>query len=598
MGSPNQTFTYDTFNFPFARLNMQSGVLYAADGFTKIGRRYIFTITGWVGGVSQADLTTKILQMQAVLKNPRKTLTISYYGDGGSTLFSYVAGQYPVTIGSDIDWGPKPGELNITRFTGGRAAMYVWTVTVNTMDSTISSDVLAVTFQWSHSVDPSGFSTRTVSGKLLLASNVIFAQKQSADYYRNVIVQAVPVTLYFKRELMEFTQSEDGRILSFSITDVEQLNTLPRPITAGHVSWMSRLHGYGEGSQLSVDYVLAGWFESSIAHGKNEMWGAVMNLTLAKFAPVIASGQVIFTERILREDVYGRNRIDFSISATVVGGALTTSNQIPGDGNAEVAAQIDLSVGLDTFGILPPGSDGDPIRIQPYGGTDGVGSGSYALAPLDHGSPYDADPQSAVTPSGGLQLESGAPPQNLQPPDPTGGNVPPSGGDPGPVGSGISDDHKKNAYVAFHEVLNYHFDNGLVRLTPKVAGEAPIIQQVRNPTLTVTQAGYSIQIGKKDDVLSFAQPPYYPWPITESYVNLTNADPISDGIHMAYKTEWRYVFLCDQVLDSNGDSAIVLPLDPRRPDITPKSVTMQQMPFGNQNSLPAGAPSIIADPKP
>jgi hypothetical protein len=457
--------------------------------------------------------------------------------------------------------------------------MYTWTCSVISMmdssnDKGLSSDVLAVTWQWSHSIDPSGFTTRTVSGKLLLDSAVV-AGGTGADFFRNVITQAIPVTLYFKRESMEFTQSEDGRVLSFSVVDVETEYTLPPPITAGHASFMSRVHGYGEAGALNVDYNLSGWFESSAAHGKNEIIAAIVALMLAKFSTV--GSNVIFTERVMREDIYGRNRIDFSISAIQPAGALAQGNDTSG-----TASNIDFNAGLQTFGIQPPGSNGVALFINPYGQTEGLGSGAWAFAP----SLYDADPSSNVTSSGGYNFNMSQQPPTVGPPGTFGGEPPTTGDQSQPVIDGISDLHGTAPFIAFHEVISYEYDNHLVQLVPKLATAMPVIQQAGVPSLITIQAGYSKQVAKSiTDIKAFGNPPAFPvslYNVQSSYVSTPNVEPIGDGVYNIYSCEWRYVFLKNA--QPTADDTQFVPFDPRRPNAaTNPTVNSQQLPFGNSN---------------
>src|SRR6185437_9755517 len=204
MGAPQNTITYGSFSFPFARLSTNTGTIYAEDGFTKVGVRYLVTVSGWIGGVSQADLQSKISNMQANLRKPRGTFIVTW-SDGGSTeLFHFfneaVSQDSP---GQDIDWGPKPGELVINRFTGGRIATYSWTLSVNVIEQLLTSDVLAVTWQFSHTVDASGFTTRTVSGKILIEGGTVQAG-QSADHYRAIVANAIPSLTWYKFESAQY----------------------------------------------------------------------------------------------------------------------------------------------------------------------------------------------------------------------------------------------------------------------------------------------------------------------------------------------------------------------------------------------------------
>src|SRR5579871_902437 len=170
MGAPVSTITYGSFTFPFTILDELSQAIYGEDGFTRVGVRKLFTITGWVGGTSQLDLETKITTMEDVLRRPRQTFIVKWNEGSGDSEFYHIFNEAASQSDTqqDMDWGPKPGELRFTRFTGGRAALYRWNVGCEVMDRDLQSDVLAVSFQWSHKVDASGFTTRTANGKILI----------------------------------------------------------------------------------------------------------------------------------------------------------------------------------------------------------------------------------------------------------------------------------------------------------------------------------------------------------------------------------------------------------------------------------------------
>jgi hypothetical protein len=565
MGSPQNTVTYNGFTFPFVRLNTSSGVLYAEDGFTKVGVRYLFEISGWIGGTTQGDLNATILAMQTALRQPRGDFRVTWSGDGGGDTFHYFyEGGGAPTAGADLDWGPKPGELNFTRFTGGRAAMYRWTCSINVMDANLTTDVLAITWQFVHRVDASGFSTRTATGKLLLDSGIVQAG-QSADHYRSVITNALPALTWFKTAEMDWAQSEDGRVLTFTITEVEQNWTLPSPITDGHVTWMSRLSGFGGDNALSVDYVLSGWLETSAAHTKYEILQVVFDLAAAKFGAI--SGTVIPGDRLIREDVYGRNRIDFSISATSPGGAAATGD-------------IDYTVGLATFGLAPPGSDGRPIKINPYGQTDGLTSGSVGFSPIL----YDAT-SASVTQSGGYSFANQQqPPNTIEYSDSQ--RQPPGGSDLKNKLDGVSDVMKNNPIVLFHEEISYETDNNLRYFAPKAANTDPFIQQTAAPKLAVIQAGYMKQVAKTAADLTGPNPPLSDTSLNlhyqadKSYFSLGVPEPISDGTWNVYTTHWRYFMYCTKKLPT--PDTFNLPNDPRRKGSDPTKP--EQYPT---NSLPA-----------
>lgn len=543
MSNPISTITYGTFTFPFTTCSCQSGVLYDVDRMTRIGVHYVFTVSGWIGGADQGTLQTTIASMQSALSVPRKDFKVQWSPEAGSPFFEYNnTFNEPV---SDIDWGPKPGELNITKFSGGRAAMYQWTVEVNTLNSTLGSDVLSIVWNFAHSVDPSGFTTRTVSGKLLIDSGS--AQNQlNSDHYRAVITNALPVPTWFKRERQDWSQDETGRVLSFTIVDQEYNWTPPIPITRADVSWMVRMGGFDSG--LIVTYSLSGFMETSAAHTKNEILAVIFNLAAIKFGSVGSNVTLIPGERMIREAIYKENRVDFAITATSPGGAAPNG-------------VIDYTVGLATFGIAPPNSQGQPILINPYGQTDELSSGLVAPQPPL----YDA-----IT---AQQASYQFPAQNQPANTVAYGNNPiqaPTGAGFTPITNGLSGDALSTPIVYFHEEISYEIDNMMVYLPPKLAGKDPIIQQTALPSLTVIQAGMIKEIAKTtknlfgaNNPLSSDQRTSSAYTVMQYYPAVTNSEPVGDGSFNMYTTEWRYVMKYNKALSAQSLQGI-LPFDPRR----------------------------------
>ena len=312
--------------------------------------------------------------MRDVLTRPRQPFHVDWDdGTGPYVLYSFAAQN------EDIDWGPKPGELELTRFSGGRAAMYRWTLTVVTKENVSTTTpspneangILAMTWEFTHAIDANGYTTRTTSGTILLESGQV-QNDLGADYDRTVVTNAIPVPKWFKRTSMDFHQNPNGRVLSFTLVDVEQYLTLPIPITGGHADWTIRTPGILSGQDLIATATLSGYFETSAAHSKTELLNAIYNLATVKFAGLPADSSCIPGDREIRESVYS-NRIEFTISASFAIGTLANG-------------QVDYNAGLQTVGVAPPGSDGTAIGINAYGQTDNLNSGVVAATPQ----PFDA----------------------------------------------------------------------------------------------------------------------------------------------------------------------------------------------------------------
>lgn len=542
----SNTITYGSFTFPFCRLSVQTVALYAADGITQEGTRYTFNVSGVVTGTSAHDFNNTLTQMKCQLSTPRLAFSVQW--NDGSTTETYYSFD---NTGSDIDWGPKPGELFLDKFSGGLAAIYRWSLTVTSKDCFGSgtcmaqerpTDVLAIVYEWTHAIDPNGYTTRTVTGQLVVTSDSV-KSGVSADHFRYVIVKAVPQPKWFKRTAQEYHQSADGRTLSFTIVDAEQQWTLPTPMTSGSATWHVRLGGILSGQGLQVDYTLSGYFETSAAHGKSEILAAIYNLAAQRFGTV--QGVLIPGDRDIRESVYGQ-RIDFHLSAIGYAGTLP-------DGTP------DYNVGLNTIGAQPPGSDGQPILLNPYGQTDNLNSGIIAASPqaYDACNPPETTPTTTI-PSGDVTGGD------------SGGSQPPTGGVTGD-NRGVSALQLKNPFVEVAETVSYELDNKIKVFYPKVLSAGPVFQQTANPSLRVIQAGYFKQVAKSAADVSAPNPPIFQnrGQVLSAYVSPATPEPIGDGSYNLYTIHWRYVAETKAVVaDANlTQNELAFPLDPRRPRV-------------------------------
>lgn len=541
------TITYGAtpYTFPFTSLDVESTVVYAEDGFTNIGVKYVFTVSGWIGGNTQNDLNTQIDMMETNLRTPRQPLSIQWSGDGNATLYSFDG------TGSDLDWGPKPGDLQLIRFYGGRSAMYRWNVTVTSKElqcgsQTIPTPVLAITWKFANDIDINGLTTRTTTGTLVVTSSSVMSGSP-ADSFRFVITSALGLPLWFQRINERFEQSADGRVLFFTIVDKEKQWTFPTPVTNGNVTWLMRIPQLNSGNQYLADYVLSGWFETSTSHSKFELWQCVINLIVLKYS--LVQGTLIPGERTIKEDVYN-NRIDFTITAQ-------------GTVDIKAGGIINYNTGINSFFIAPPGSNGQPLTPGAYGGTDNLSSGVPIQAPVD----FDACSGQGTS----YQLKSAQGGQQGQT------NVPINGSRGQPLASqpsanstaGASNTQINTPFIAFHETISYEVDNHIAVFAPKTANANTILQQTAMPTTTIIQAGYFKQVAPNATKVSGPNKPIKQAPdalMKTSYVSPAIPEPIGDGSVNCYTLNWRYVMAVQSVLQDASLVSLepIWPSDPRR----------------------------------
>lgn len=509
----SHTFTYD-------RLTVRETFVMADDGRTQLGTNYVFNVTGYVYGTSKTDFNTKLAEMRSVLKDPRKTFTVY---DGTDVLFNY--GEE-----TDEGWGPIPENLNIHDFAGMMASKYEWSVKVfrrecDDVKSTVQKKILSITRQYSFEVDAAGYTTRTVTGTIIVTDKA-----GSVDRYRSSI--AVPLHGGWRREKSSYSTSKDQRTLSFSIIDREVFVTLPNGVGKGEASWTVRLADMG----ARVFYNLSGRFDGSKDTKPGDLLGRILDLVKAKFP--MSDPSLVFEDVQMASGVY-ENSISFGITASgVVGKNPTTS-------------KTDLKSVFESI-TRPLTSSNRSYLPSWYGGVPSPGSWSPELAVFDACSPSNSIPTSSPGTS--------ATPVNQ------GSKANQGSGGSGVPQNGMSPENLRTPYVAFHERISYEYDNHVVQI-PSKTESIPAFTQKLNPTTTIiVQSGYfSVYSASASSV------PYPPVPVgygqvMSSSVMPLNPEPIGDGSVNMYTVHWRYVIAGDKNVGDKTPAGdiIQLPVDPRR----------------------------------
>jgi hypothetical protein len=561
---PQQTITYNGYEFTYNRLSLEEETVYADDDFTQVGTRYTFHVSGHVVAETVADMREKITCMRARLHVPRKNFKVQWTpeGGGGSETF-WTFGDDGARATDNDDWGPRPGTLNLEQFAGGRAAVYSWSVSVTAkecadsclINTTTPNSIRSISRTYEHSIDANGFTTRTIRGTLTVGS-MASSVGRSADFYRYFVTPKVPIN--FRRVGQSFVQSPDGRRLDFSFTDAEMMWTLPDPVTEGTAEFMVHMADFG----AIVSYRLSGKFAAPASVTKTTILQKIFDLINAKFP--LNQQSFVFEDKEFSEDVYG-NSIAFSISATSsVGGA---PNGTP-----------DYAAALNPLTIAPPNSDGRSHRTDAYGGDDAISSGIVARA----AKPYDACSPTTTNP----------PPETLQGSSAQGDGITvttrrPVATNPGPGSyqpSGISNDHQRNPIVAFHEVYSYEVDNHIVvfPVKAKATNVAPRSQQTAAPTLTVIQAGYLRQYAKSvNDLAPIPKPVIASTArILSAYLSPASPVPVGDGSWNLYSIEWRYVLSFGKAMASEklADAELQFPKDLRRSQTSGEGIPQSIVP--------------------
>lgn len=525
-----QVITYNGVSFPFNVMDISAALIYGEDRRTVIGTAYVFNVTGTITSdyIFEERLDDWLCTFRDALVQPRKSFVVTWDG----------VTQFNFSSANDIDFGPKPGEVKLFKFSGGRSANYAWNVTVVTKECwsgacTLGAvnAIIAITQQFTHHIDVNGLTTRTIAGKLIVSAQSV-ASGKPADSYRFAVTPPIPGN--YRRVSYDFMQSPDGRELTYSIVDEEQVYTLPLPVTNGQATWTVSLD-----TGLMAHYRLSGFFEAPATVTKANLIQLVGELAAAKFP--INEQTFIFETRTLSESVYTPNRVDFDITASSAGGVATDTG-------------YNLNVGLQSFTVSPPGVANLSWPIYPDGGDVRFSSGTIAPGPVV----WDACAASNVLTFAGssqggriVGYQGGVP-------------VPPEG--PNPFqDTGPSTDHKNAPYIAYNEVVSWEIDNHVCAFSPKQAGAGPIIQQTSMPTITVIKAGYANRYGTDE-----SESPKVPTPDTANYavVNMfiapEVAEPVGDGSTNRYSVKWRFVLTKRTPATDIDALNISYPVDPRR----------------------------------
>lgn len=194
--------------------------------YTECGRivkwvQYTLEVSGWLGGSVALDTTLEDYRVR--LTKPAQTLFFTSKGFG-DLMVNRVGPPY------DVNWGPKPELLSWVSLGGQQGAFVTWRVTFCIPECPQNAryeGLITVVYQVDIDIDQDDFTSRTVSGHVLIAqtrqpfSNRV---KYTADQFRE---QVIPAELPgFQRITRQFRVSKDRNRGDFNYVDKE----LPVPL--------------------------------------------------------------------------------------------------------------------------------------------------------------------------------------------------------------------------------------------------------------------------------------------------------------------------------------------------------------------------------
>lgn len=525
------TFHYGSFQLTNTRTTIRQDFVYDSDERTLLGANYTIGISGIMSENSSDTFRTKLLEMRTNLSKNNQRLRLV---DAEATVTIIDLDPDAFAGESSVhDWGPQVRHLSISELAGLRSAHFTWQATAFRKDcgellqGTVPG-ILSVMRTYSYSIDVAGYATRSVSGTLKTTR-----QGAPADQYRSFVDPGLPTR--FRRIQQQFSQSPDGRTLTFNIVDQEVYATLPQQIADGEATWAVKIADLG----ARVFYVLNGRFRGGPSTPKPALFAAILALVQSRFP--LADPSLIFEEASVDDAVYD-NELTFSVVASGVIGTLTNQGQIF---NA-------LFNGMLT---PPPGSTGISFLAGPYGDLPG----QPHIAPLFQRS----DPCTVVP----YKVESS--PTSIEGQTAPGVEIAPSGGNDSVPQDNVSEAHLTTPFVEYHEAIGYHFDYKVSRMDRKDDGgdEAePTFTRSSRPSVIATQAGYLKCYAQNAFSVPPPAPPIWPSGIKrEAWVRPDVGQPVADGVWKLYTVHWRYVLEWKYYVGANapGDGFVEWPTEPR-----------------------------------
>lgn len=162
-------------------------------------------------------------------------------GTGGDILLSASAitlANAKSISGRDVDNGPKPKGVSITRLTGNAIYRVEFEIEVCRVECSVDGSastnnnrgVLSNRWAMTDEIDNNFYCTRTITGRLRVASANL-----NPHSFRQLVMP--PLNKYFRRERIQFTATADNLNLDYTIVDKEIAFAAPIPASSWHVSF-------------------------------------------------------------------------------------------------------------------------------------------------------------------------------------------------------------------------------------------------------------------------------------------------------------------------------------------------------------------------
>lgn len=516
-----QAIHYNGHHLSYNRLTFSQRPVYDSDGRSVMYVETTYNVEGIIGADLVNTLPELLIELRKALAEPGKVLYICETSQGTTTsvppfsgggrvdsLMAKTDGKEgdPSYFAREINWGPFPGQFDVTEIPGGQLALYRWSVVVNEPpgyaagDSYWYPDHEGFTFASVYAVDQDGFQTRTIAGKLTVAAEKVPPERYLSDLFK---LFPIPKNGEGWRRISQVHQlSEDSRVMSFSIVDKEMLATLPSPVTGGEATYTT---SFAPMSML-LEFSLQGTFSAPKTGGKLAVYQAILALAKAKipfFDPAkmaaqgggsatAASDAPFLLGFTCTESVYQSNEISFRIWGAwpweqgidnPVGGMFVDP---PSKGTASQVVYPNSTPGVVLYSDADNEPTGNMAPVRALGAKSEQLERATGPGDVTAGSGFPSP--AGGTPSGVSTTPAGENDNVVSPGAKV--SVTPTKTVPGSKNAALSADQKKAPYILFKETVRYDYDEGTVVFMPKDTDTAPFEQQSRPRRMIVTQAGY------------------------------------------------------------------------------------------------------------
>lgn len=274
--------------------------------------------------------TTPPLSTDGTIDTIRSRLT----AQGGAFIYSSkgagdIRANVPGEDAKDVCYGPRCEIIQLTP----KGSAFAWELVAEFViclpecDTAIfrQPGVLEMCFTLSFSIDQAGYSRRTYQGHIAVPATRLTQanrtlQNNADDYRAKIYPKPLPG---FRRTRSDFQLNEDKTRLTFTIEDDEMGPNIPPPgvasIRADHSQSNSEPYKFATYvGTLSADYELQkGANLNDVRRHFLEMWDKRRRAILA--SPNVNGGTVLPLKFSCREpDIFGRQRMEFSLSYTIV----------------------------------------------------------------------------------------------------------------------------------------------------------------------------------------------------------------------------------------------------------------------------------------